>query len=275
MSVPDFLFTRNKDPHLTVQFNRKFFESHVEFTRIGGGSLGGKAQNLIAMKDILFQLFALHSCPDISFSIPRMMVISTDIFDEFMTSNRLYEVVNSNLPDDRMAHAFQRTELPPRLVGDLYALMTKIRTPLAIRSSSLLEGALYEPSAGIYETKMTPNNQNSTEQRFQKLIEAIKLVYASIFYKNTKDYLKVTSHRTDQEKMAVIIQEVAGLRHRDWFYPDIPGLLDPIIIMPLENQNRRSVLYVWLWVLVKLLSMKEYPGVIPRPISKSVHHLIQ
>ena len=132
--------------------------------------------------------------------------------------------VDSGRPDDRLALAFQRTELPVEIVGDLRALVETAHTPLAVRSSSLLEDALYRPFAGVYETKMIPNNQPDADTRFRKLAEAIKLVYASTFFRSARTYLRATGEGERSEKMAVIIQEVVGQRHGDRFYPDVSGV---------------------------------------------------
>ncbi len=169
-------------------FERKFFDSEDDFSYIGQGSLGGKAQGLVNISNFIRQEFDSSSFADIKVSIPRMAVITTELFDEFMQLNQLHEIAYSDTADDRIAHAFQNAQIPPRLVGDLYALIAKVKSPLAVRSSSMLEDALYQPFAGIYGTKMTPNNQLNTESRFHKLIEAIKFVYASTFFKDSKDY---------------------------------------------------------------------------------------
>ncbi len=124
------------------------------------------------------------------------------------------------LPDDRIGHAFQQADLPVELLGDLRALIEQVKTPLAIRSSSLLEDALNRPFAGVYGTKMIPNNQFDPDTRFRRLVEAIKFVYASTYFREARDYIKTTGRDPSEEKMAVIIQEVVGRRHGDRFYPD-------------------------------------------------------
>lgn len=207
-----------------AKFDRKFFDTNTEFTTIGKGSLGGKAQGLVNISNILNQRFESDQFPEISVSIPRMTVLTTEVFDEFMTQNKLYDLAYSDEADHRIAHAFINSDFPARIIGDLYALISEVKLPLAIRSSSLMEDALYEPFAGIFSTKMTPNNQFDTEARFHKLIEAIKFVYASTFFKDAKDYFMATEHSLQDEKMAVIIQEVVGRRFRDRFYPEISGV---------------------------------------------------
>jgi hypothetical protein len=205
-------------------FDRNFFDAKEEFTFIGRGELGGKAHGLAFIKKVLSEKLDTGRYKELTVNIPRMTVISTDIFDSFMRQNNLYETAYSDHPDDIIAGEFQKASLPGDLAGDLMALISKVHTPLAIRSSSLLEDAMYEPFAGVYATKMIPNNQLDAESRFHKLTEAVKFVYASTFFREAKEYIKATGRKTEDEKMAVIIQEVAGMRYGDVFYPDISGV---------------------------------------------------
>jgi len=206
-------------------FDRRFLESDQDFTVIGGGALGGKAKGLGFIKRILATSCAPGTFPDVELSIPRLTVVGTDVFAEFMKRNGLLEVACSDAPDERIAHAFQKGELPPLVVGDLRALISEIHTPLAIRSSSLLEDALSHPFAGTYATKMIPNNQPDGGARFQRLVEAIKFVYASTFFRDAKSYRRAIGQPGVDEQMAVIIQEVVGQRHGDRFYPTISGVI--------------------------------------------------
>jgi len=206
-----------------TSFDEDFFESDRSISYIGTGSLGGKAKGLAFCSDILQSKINHADFSGIEIRIPKMVVILSDVFDSFMQQNNLYEVALSDAPDDRIAMAFQKAELPFKIPGILRTFISKIHSPLAIRSSGLLEDSLNEPFAGIYGTKMTPNNQHDVDTRFRKLIEAIKFVYASTFFKAAKDYMKITDHRTEDEKMSVIIQEVVGSNHGDRFYPEISG----------------------------------------------------
>ncbi len=156
--------------------------------------------------------------------MPTLTVIATDLFDRFMTGNRLWDLVESGASDHRLALAFQSADLPVELVGDLWALVQQVRTPLAVRSSSLLEDALRQPFAGVYATKMIPNNQHDAETRFHRLIEAIKLVYASTFFENARNYRRTAAAAAGADRMAVIIQAIVGRRHRDRFYPELSGV---------------------------------------------------
>jgi hypothetical protein len=205
-------------------FNRQFFDSKEEFTYIGSGSLGGKATGLAFIKDVLSSHLDSSSRTGIVVNIPRLTVITTELFDRFMKQNNLHDIAYSDKPDNIIAHEFQKASLPAELTGDLLALIAKVHSPLAVRSSSLLEDAMHEPFAGIYETKMIPNNQPDKDTRFQKLTEAIKFVYASTYFKNAKDYIKATKSRLEDEKMAVIIQEIVGQRFNNHFYPNISGV---------------------------------------------------
>jgi len=166
-----------------VPFSRDFFGSQDGLTHIGSGSIGGKASGLAFIRDIISTHFEEQNYQGVAIDISRFTVIATDLFDRFMKRNELYEIAYSDEPDDRIAHAFQNAELPAELVGDLWALIAAVHTPLAVRSASMLEDAMYEPFAGVYATKMIPNNQHDIDQRFHKLVEAIKFVYASIYFK--------------------------------------------------------------------------------------------
>jgi hypothetical protein len=210
--------------HSLIPFDRKFYVSDHRIRGIGSGSIGGKAQGLVFLNEVLSSNFDTIDFPQIEIGIPNLTVICTDVFDAFMENNDLYGIAHSDSPDDRIAHAFQNADLPFSVLGDLRALMEQVHTPLAIRSSSLLEDATYEPFAGVYATKMIPNHQYEPGARFTKLTEAIKLVYASTFFKSAKNYRKATHHSHDDEKMAVIIQDVVGNRYGLRFYPELSGV---------------------------------------------------
>lgn len=213
-----------------VRFDRNFFDPEKRLTYIGGGSPGGKAQGLIFINATLFDAAAF---PEIPVNIPRFTVLRTDVFDAFMEKNALADIAHSDAADDRIAHAFQKADFPVQYIGDLRALVASLKTPVAVRSSSMLEDALHEPFAGIYATKMIPNNQPDIDTRFRKLIEAIKFVYASTFFKAAKDYRNATGRGPSDEKMAVIVQEVVGQRHQDRYYPEVSGVARSYNFYPL------------------------------------------
>ncbi|NOR45957.1 MAG: hypothetical protein GQ534_10265 [Candidatus Delongbacteria bacterium] len=205
------------------EFNRSFFGSDQKVSFIGDGELGGKAGSLKLFNDILKDS-DFSEFKRIDIDIPTFTVLRTDIFDQFMSQNNLYDVAYSDLSDDEIAIAFQNASLPFTVLGDLRELMSEVHVPLAIRSSSMLEDAKYRPFAGIYATKMIPNNQFDTDTRFKKLMEAIKYVYASTFFHGAKEYFKAAELDIKEEKMAVIIQEIIGKRYDDRFYPELSGV---------------------------------------------------
>jgi hypothetical protein len=205
-------------------FNRSLFESGAPFARIGGGGLGGKAQGLILIRESIESKLGPDMFPELVIDIPTLTVVATDVFDAFMHGNGLHEIAFSDLPDHEIAHAFQKAKLPTEFVGDLEALIDQVHSPLAVRSSSLLEDSLFEPFAGVYQTKMTPNNQPDRASRLQRLVEAIKFVYASTYFQAAKNYIRGTDKVIMDEKMAVIIQKAVGNHHNDRFYPEVSGV---------------------------------------------------
>jgi len=205
-------------------FGRQFLGTGPTISRIGNGALGGKASGLFRVQQTVLRALDGAVPAQIEITIPTLTVLGTDLFDSFMDQNDLYPLALSDLPDDRIALAFQQATLPPWYLGDLRALIEQVRTPLAVRSSSLLEDDLDHPFAGVYATKMIPNNQPDNDSRFQRLVEAIKFVYASTFFRQAKQYIRSIGKDLDTEKMAVIIQEVVGQRCGDRFYPGLSGV---------------------------------------------------
>ncbi len=206
------------------RFDRKFFDGKDRFTCIGSGEVGGKASGLLRIHDVLRARLGRDEFRPFRVDIPTLTVVATDVFDAFLERNSLRDLALSDLDDDRIAEAFQKGAFPAEYIGDLRALIEQIHTPLAIRSSSMLEDAMYRPFAGVYATKMVPNNQLDPDSRFRRLMEAIRFVWASTFFSGARNYLRATDHSIGEEKMAVIIQEVVGRRHGDRFYPHISGV---------------------------------------------------
>ncbi len=185
--------------------------------------IGGKAKGLLIVYDVVSQLN--HSYfPSIKIGIPDMVVLGTSVFDVFMERNQLFQIALSSASNDRIAHAFQKAELPFEILGDLRILIEKWSMPLAIRSSGLLEDTLHQPFAGVYQTKMIPNNATELEVRFQKLVEAIKYVWSSTYFNLAKDYAQVVGFDIRKEKMAIIIQKMVGKRHENRYYPELSGV---------------------------------------------------
>ena len=207
-----------------VPFDRNANDPAERIRVIGSGEIGGKAHGLALLNQLRSSEELLSVYSDISVGVPVMTVLRTGVFDAFIENNNLFPYRDGEYTDDQIAHAFQKAELPFHILGDLQALVEGIRTPLAIRSSSLLEDATFEPFAGIYSTKMIPNHQFDPGIRFQKLTEAIKFIFASTYFRSAKSYRMATGHEHAEEKMAVIIQDVVGSRHHVRFYPELSGV---------------------------------------------------
>ncbi|MBN2072149.1 MAG: hypothetical protein JW814_11900 [Candidatus Krumholzibacteriota bacterium] len=218
-----------------VPFDRTLFSNKHKFTYIGKGEIGGKAHGLAEFKGIIESGVFDRFSPDISVTIPALTVITTEYFDQFIRQNDLKEIAFSSARDDLIANTFLQARLPVQLLGDLRSLVQQVHTPLAVRSSSMLEDAMFEPFASVYGTKMIPNNQPGVDSRFHKLVEAIKYVYASTFFKAAANYMKATHHTLHDEKMAVIIQEVIGTRFGERFYPHISGVVRSYNFYPYGN----------------------------------------
>jgi hypothetical protein len=205
-----------------LRFDRDRFDGTGPATRIGDGPVGGKASGLIRIRDTLAAAFP--ASPAVEVSIPTMSVITTEHFDRFLEENRLDGAALSGETDDAIARTFLAGHLPVDIVGDLRAVAQRIHAPLAVRSSSLLEDALERPFAGVYSTKMIPNNELDPDSRFRKLDAAVKLVWASTYFRGARAYRETVDAGRRQEKMAVLLQEVVGRRHGDRYYPDISGV---------------------------------------------------
>ena len=202
-------------------FARRFFEADETFTVIGAGEIGGKAAGLRRAREVLGGRPASLRFERLSIEVPTLTVIGTAVFQEFLVLNRLDPQELAARDDREIAHAFQSGDLPPAILGDLWALVREVRSPLAVRSSSRLEDALAHPFAGVYATKMTPNNQHDPESRFRRLTEAVKFVFASTFLEGARAYRAALGGAATGEAMAVIVQEVVGRRHGPRFYPDV------------------------------------------------------
>ncbi|MHB8077699.1 MAG: PEP/pyruvate-binding domain-containing protein [Candidatus Krumholzibacteriia bacterium] len=205
-------------------FARDRHDGDRSFTRLGDGALGGKAAGLAAIRAVLRDRLDPARFRGITVAIPDLVVLTTAIFDRFMARNGLRDRALSGDADEVIANAFLRADLPPEILGDLRSLVERTHLPLALRSSSRLEDAMYEPFAGVYATKMIPNNQPDADTRFRRLTEAIKFVYASTFFRGARDYRRATREPDAEEKMAVVVQEIVGERHGDLFYPHVSGV---------------------------------------------------
>ena len=217
-------------------FKRDQFDAYSHFARIGDGSLGGKGRGLAFLDNVIKTHPEFNEFEGVKVSIPKTVVLCTDVFDQFMDNNNLYQIALSDAPDEEILHAFIKAQLPDQFIDDFMTFFEAIRHPIAIRSSSLLEDSHYQPFAGIYSTYMIPYLDDKQEM-LRMLAAAIKSVYASVYYKDSKAYMTATSNVIDQEKMAVILQEVVGKQYGDHFYPNFSGVLRSINYYPLGYEK--------------------------------------
>lgn len=228
-------YRKMKNRGVVAIFRKDRFDHYSNFARIGQGSLGGKGRGLAFIDSIIKKNPVCDNFEGVTVTIPRTVVICTDIFDEFMETNNLYPVALSDQSDDTILKYFLQARLPERLIEDFFALFEVVDKPLAIRSSSLLEDSHYQPFAGIYSTYMIPHVDDRYEM-LAMLSDAIKSVYASVFYADSKAYMTATSNVIDQEKMAVIIQEVVGQQAGDYYFPSFSGVGRSLNYYPINDE---------------------------------------
>ena len=229
-------YRKMKNRGVVAIFQRDRFDLYSNFARIGEGSLGGKGRGLAFIDQIIKKHPECEDFLGVQINIPRTVVLCTDIFDQFMEYNGLYNVALSNESDEKILHHFLKAKLPEILLEDFMALFEVFNKPLAIRSSSLLEDSHYQPFAGIYSTYMIPYLEDK-EKMLELLCDAVKGVYASVFYKDSKAYMNATRNVIEQEKMAIIIQEVVGEQHGDFYYPTFSGVGRSLNYYPIGDEK--------------------------------------
>ena len=225
-----------KNLGVVAVFDRMKFDKYAHFARIGEGSLGGKGRGLAFLDNIIKRHPEFNQYENATVQIPKTVVLCTDIFDEFMMSNNLYPIALSDASDDEILKHFLHAQLPDSLIADFFTFFEATKSPIAIRSSSLLEDAHYQPFAGIYSTYMIPYLADKY-QMLQMLACAIKGVYASVFYRDSKAYMTATRNVIDQEKMAVILQEVVGKDYGTRYYPTMSGVLRSLNYYPIGDEE--------------------------------------
>ena len=225
-----------KNIGVVAVFDRMKFDKYAHFARIGEGSLGGKGRGLAFLDNIIKRHPEFNQFENATVQIPKTVVLCTDIFDEFMMSNNLYPIALSDASDDEILKHFLHAQLPDSLIADFFTFFEATKSPIAIRSSSLLEDAHYQPFAGIYSTYMIPYLADKY-QMLQMLACAIKGVYASVFYRDSKAYMTATRNVIDQEKMAVILQEVVGKDYGTRYYPTMSGVLRSLNYYPIGDEE--------------------------------------
>ena len=229
-------YRRMKNIGVVAVFDRGKFDRYAHFARIGEGSLGGKGRGLAFLDNIVKRHSEFNQFEGVSVAIPKTVVLCTDVFDEFMESNNLYPIALSDIPDEEILHHFLRAQLPDAYIADFFTFFEATNSPIAVRSSSLLEDSHYQPFAGIYSTYMIPRLPDKYEM-LRMLANAIKAVYASVYYKDSKAYMTATQNVIDQEKMAVILQEVVGRQYGTRFYPNISGVLRSLNYYPIGDET--------------------------------------
>ena len=225
-----------KNIGIVAVFDRGKFDRYAHFARIGDGSLGGKGRGLAFLDHIIKVHPEFNQLSGMTVQIPKTLVLCTDVFDQFMEQNDLYEIALSDTPDEEILHRFLEGQLPDSYIEDFFTFFEATHSPIAIRSSSLLEDSHYQPFAGIYSTYMIPQLDDK-EEMLKMLAAAIKSVYASVFFHDSKAYMTATSNVIDQEKMAVILQEVVGKNYDGRFYPNLSGVLRSLNFYPIGNEK--------------------------------------
>lgn len=230
-------YRRIKNQGVVAIFQRDRFDQYSNFARIGEGSLGGKGRGLAFIDAMIKTNESLDSFENTQIIIPRTVVVCTDVFTEFMETNNLYSMALSDADDEVILEHFLKARLPRRLIADLAAFLGVVSSPIAVRSSSLLEDSHYQPFAGIYSTYMVPFDEQSKSHLLLMIKEAIKAVYASVYYRASKAYMTATKNLIDEEKMAVVLQEICGDTHGTRFYPSFSGVVRSLNYYPIGDEK--------------------------------------
>ncbi len=230
-------YRKIKNRGIVAVFLPDRFDKYSNFARIGEGSLGGKGRGLAFIDAMIKRNERLAEFDNAQIVIPRTVVICTDIFAEFMETNNLYPIALSDRSDEEILQHFLKARLPKKLIADLLAFVNVVSSPIAVRSSSLLEDSHYQPFAGIYSTYMVPYNEQSRSHTLMLIKEAIKAVYASVYYKDSKAYMTATKNVIDEEKMAIVLQEICGNAHENRFYPSFSGVTRSLNYYPIGAER--------------------------------------
>ena len=219
-----------------AHFDSESYGRHIWFSRMGDGSLGGKARGLAFLNSLVYKHKLADKYENVKISIPRTVVIATDYFDQFILENDLQYVIDSDVSDEEILSEFVAARLPEKLVEQLRVYVNIARSPFAVRSSSKLEDSSYQPFAGVYSTYMIPLVENK-DQMLRMLGKAIKSVYASVFYAGSRTYIQTTGNLLSEEKMAVVVQSICGSKHDGLYYPMISGVARSVNFYPIGNEK--------------------------------------
>ncbi len=221
---------------VVAKFNPATYNDTIRFSRLGSGSLGGKARGLAFLNHVLVKYDMYDKYEDVRITVPRTLVITTEYFDRFIIDNGLQYVINSDISDAEILSEFVASTLPQELTDALKVFIHKVRKPLAVRSSSKLEDSYYQPFAGVYSTYMIPRTDNE-DQQLRLLSKAIKSVYASIFYASSRSYIAATANMISEEKMAIILQEICGSSDQGYFFPTLSGVARSVNFYPIGHEK--------------------------------------
>lgn len=231
-------YTEERTRGTITEFKKEFFDPVNSFARIGKGSLGGKARGLGFINTMINSQKIRYKFEDVEISVPSAVIIATDVFDQFLEENHLESCAYQDTEDNELLNKFiDAKKFPLDIIEKLNEFLEIIHEPLAIRSSSLLEDSQFQPFAGVYQTYMIPNNHPDPSVRLEQLLECIKSVYASTFFRKAKDYMKATAYRMEEEKMAVIVQRLVGAQRDNRFYPDFAGVAKSYNFYPVPPQK--------------------------------------
>ena len=226
---------REKQVGVIADFDEDQFDSTTGFVRIGTGSIGGKGRGVAFMHSLLGAPRLREHFPGARLMVPPTVAIATDAFDQFVQGSGLLELAAGGASDAEVEAACLARPLPEELVAALRVVVARVRHPLAVRSSSLLEDAYFQPFAGVYATEMLANDHDDPEDRLRELCDAIRRVYASTFSSDARAYIEATSWRIEEEKMAILIQQIVGRRHERYLYPDIAGVARSVDYYPMDG----------------------------------------
>lgn len=231
------VYRKTKNRGVVAIFQKDRFDQYSNFARIGNGSLGGKGRGLAFIDSMIKRNTQLDEFDGVQITVPKTLVLCTDVFLEFMESNQLYPIALSDASDEEILKEFLAARLPQSVREDLNAFLNVIKAPLAVRSSSLLEDSHYQPFAGIYSTYMVPYDENDFERMYPNVCQAVKAVYASVYYKASKAYMRATQNVIDEEKMAVVLQEICGQSYGSRYYPSFSGVVRSLNYYPIGEEK--------------------------------------
>ncbi len=230
-------YRKQESSGVIAEFNDKTYDKFVKFARIGDGMIGGKARGLAFLDAIIEKHKDLFKFQNIEVNVPKTVVLTTAVFDRFMTINNLFDFAMSNVSDKEIFSRFINSEFPPEFLPDIKIFLKVIEKPIAVRSSSLLEDSQYQPFAGVYSTYMVPYYKCEFKTTLELLIKAIKGVYASVYFNESKAYMAATHNVIDEEKMAVVLQEICGTEHNNRYYPIISGVAKSVNFYPIGSEK--------------------------------------